>query len=87
MRKYLLLILCIISHAFILNAYESLNEVLKTPVSYNIYKGKNTEKVFNAVRYINNNYSKESLKAKNIYSTSSIDIYLDMFLDLLNYPY
>ncbi|PPS22515.1 peptidase M30, hyicolysin [Brachyspira murdochii] len=77
MRKYLLLILFIIIHAFVLNAYESLNEVLKTPVSYNIYKGKNTEKVFNAVRYINNNYSKEIIKAKNIYSTSRIDIYLE----------
>ena len=81
MRKYLF-ILFIISNALILNAYESLNEVLKTPVSYNIYKGKNTEKTFNAVRYINNNYSKETLKAKNIYSTSKIDVYLENGLEI-----
>ena len=51
MRKFLILLIMLISNVFILNAYNSLNEVLQTPVSYNIYKGKNTEKTFNAVRY------------------------------------
>ena len=55
MRKFLVLLI-ILSNVLVLNAYDSLNEVLQTPVSYNIYKGKNTEKTFNAVRYINNNY-------------------------------
>ena len=83
MKKYLILLIFILTCNFLSvnfiysKDYSSLNEVLKSPASYNIYNGKNTEKVFNAVRYINNNYSKESLKAKNIYSTSKIDVYLE----------
>ncbi len=84
MKKYLILLIIFVCNIFILNAreYSTLNEVLKTPVSYNIYKGNNTEKTFNAVRYIKNNYSKETLKAKNIYSTSKIDIFLENGLDI-----
>ncbi|MEI0539253.1 peptidase M30, hyicolysin [Brachyspira pulli] len=81
MRKFLVLLI-ILSNVLVLNAYDSLTEVLQTPVSYNIYKGKNTEKTFNAVRYINNNYSKENFKARNIYSTSKIDIYLENGLEV-----
>ena len=83
MRKYFILIIFLFN-IFILNAreYSTLNEVLKTPVSYNIYKGNNTEKSFNAVRYIKNNYSKETFKAKNIYSTSKIDVYLENGLEI-----
>ena len=83
MRKYFILIIFLFN-IFILSAreYSTLNEVLKTPVSYNIYKGNNTEKSFNAVRYIKNNYSKEAFKAKNIYSTSKIDVYLENGLEI-----
>lgn len=83
MRKYFILIIFLFN-IFILNAreYSTLNEVLKTPVSYNIYKGNNKEKSFNAVRYIKNNYSKVTFKAKNIYSTSKIDIFLENGLEI-----
>ena len=83
MRKYFILIIFLFN-IFILNAreYSTLNDVLKTPVSYNIYKGNNAEKSFNAVRYIKNNYSKETFKAKNIYSTSKIDVYLENGLEI-----
>ena len=83
MKKYLILLIAIFI-CNVLNAkeYSSINEVLRNPVSYNIYNGKNTEKVFNAVRYIKNNYSKETLKAKNIYCTSKIDIYLENGLEV-----
>lgn len=78
MRKYLIFII-FFNLLILLNAkeYSSLNEVLKSPISYNIYKGNNSENTFNAVRYIKNNYSKVNLKAKNVYSTSKIDIYLE----------
>ncbi|WP_295161870.1 peptidase M30, hyicolysin [uncultured Brachyspira sp.] len=81
MKKYLILF---IFNIFVLNAkdFSNLNEILQTPVSYNIYKSRNIQKDFNAVRYINNNYSKEIIKAKNIYSTSKIDIYLENNLEI-----
>lgn len=57
--------------------HSNLNDILNTKKNYQIYSGYNKEKIFNAVRYINNNYSKEKIKAKNIYSTSKIDLYLE----------
>ena len=65
---------------FLLNGFSlnaNLNDILNTKKNYQIYSGDNNEKTFNAVRYINNNYSKEKIKAKNIYSTSKIDLYLE----------
>ena len=73
-RKIFILFLFILS-SFSLNA--NLNDILNTKKNYKIYSGNNNEKTFNAVRYINNNYSKEKIKAKNIYSTSKIDLYLE----------
>ena len=57
--------------------HSNLNDILNAKKNYQIYSGDNKEKIFNAVRYINNNYSKEKIKAKNIYSTSKIDLYLE----------
>lgn len=57
--------------------HSNLNDILNDKKNYQIYSGYNKEKIFNAVRYINNNYSKEKIKAKNIYSTSKIDLYLE----------
>lgn len=57
--------------------HSNLNGILNAKKNYQIYSGDNKEKIFNAVRYINNNYSKEKIKAKNIYSTSKIDLYLE----------
>ena len=68
----------------ILNAYSNINQIISSYKSYNIYNGKNIEKTFNAVRYIDNNYSKEQLKAKNIYSTYKIDIFLENGLEVSN---
>ena len=73
-RKIFILFL-VIFNSFTLNA--NLNDILNTKKNYKIYSGNNNEKTFNAVRYINNNYSKEKIKAKNIYSTSKIDLYLE----------
>ena len=73
-RKIFILFL-VIFNSFSLNA--NLNDILNTKKNYKIYSGNNNEKTFNAVRYINNNYSKEKIKAKNIYSTSKIDLYLE----------
>ena len=73
-RKIFILFLFILS-SFSLNA--NLNDILNSKKNYQIYSGNNNEKTFNAVRYINNNYSKEKIKAKNIYSTSKIDLYLE----------
>ena len=57
--------------------HSNLNDILNSKKNYQIYSGDNNEKTFNAVRYINNNYSKEKIKAKNIYSASKIDLYLE----------
>ena len=57
--------------------HSNLNEILNAKKNYQIYSGDNKEKTFNAVRYIKGNYSKEKIKAKNIYSTSKIDLYLE----------
>lgn len=57
--------------------HSNLNDILNDKKNYQIYSGDKKEKIFNAVRYINNNYSKEKIKAKNIYSTSKIDLYLE----------
>lgn len=57
--------------------HSNLNDILNAKKNYQIYSGDNKEKIFNAVRYINNNYSKEKIKAKNIYYTSKIDLYLE----------
>ena len=73
-KKIFILFLFILS-SFTLNA--NLNDILNSKKNYQIYSGNNNEKTFNAVRYINNNYSKEKIKAKNIYSTSKIDLYLE----------
>ena len=73
-RKIFILFL-VIFNSFTLNA--NLNDILNSKKNYQIYSGNNNEKTFNAVRYINNNYSKEKIKAKNIYSTSKIDLYLE----------
>lgn len=74
-KKIFILFLFILNSA-ILNA--DLNDILNIKKNYQIYLGNNSEeKTFNAVRYINNNYSKEKIKAKNIYSTSKIDLYLE----------
>ena len=73
-RKIFILFL-VIFNSFSLNA--NLNDILNSKKNYQIYSGNNNEKTFNAVRYINNNYSKEKIKAKNIYSTSKIDLYLE----------
>ena len=73
-KKIFILFLFILS-SFTLNA--NLNDILNSKKNYQIYSGNNNEKTFNTVRYINNNYSKEKIKAKNIYSTSKIDLYLE----------
>lgn len=74
-KKIFILFLFILNSA-ILNA--DLNDILNIKKNYQIYLGNNSEeKTFNAVRYINNNYSKEKIRAKNIYSTSKIDLYLE----------
>lgn len=74
-KKIFILFLFILNSA-ILNA--DLNDILNVKKNYQIYLGNNSEeKTFNAVRYINNNYSQEKIKAKNIYSTSKIDLYLE----------
>lgn len=62
-------------NSLVLNA--NLNDILNAKKNYQIYSGNYEEKTFNAVRYINNNYSKEKIKAKNIYLTSKIDLYLE----------
>ncbi|WP_302273404.1 peptidase M30, hyicolysin [Brachyspira aalborgi] len=74
MRK-IFIILVFILNCFILNA--DLQYILNSKKNYQIYSGDNKEKIFNAVRYIKGNYSKEKIKAKNIYSTSKIDLYLE----------
>lgn len=74
-NKKIFIIILFIFNSFTLNA--NLNDILNAKKSYQIYSGSNNEKIFNAVRYINNNYSKEKIKAKNIYSTSKIDLYLE----------
>lgn len=74
MRK-IFIILVFILNCFILNA--DLQYILNAKKNYQIYSGDNKEKIFNAVRYIKGNYSKEKIKAKNIYSTSKIDLYLE----------
>ena len=55
-KKIFILFLFILS-SFTLNA--NLNDILNSKKNYQIYSGNNNEKTFNAVRYINNNYSKE----------------------------
>lgn len=74
MKKIFVLILMSLN-TLILNA--NINSILNQNKTYEIYKADYKEKTFNAVRYINNNYSKDKIKAKNIYSTSSIDVYLE----------
>ena len=74
-NKKIFILFLVIFNSFSLNA--NLNDILNTKKNYQIYSGDNNEKTFNAVRYINNNYSKEKIKAKNIYSTSKIDLYLE----------
>ncbi len=74
-HKKIFIIILFIFNSFTLNA--NLNNILNSKKNYKIYSGSNNEKIFNAVRYINNNYSKEKIKAKNIYSTSKIDLYLE----------
>ena len=74
-NKKIFILFLVIFNSFSLNA--NLNDILNTKKNYKIYSGNNNEKTFNAVRYINNNYSKEKIKAKNIYSTSKIDLYLE----------
>lgn len=74
--KKIFILFLFILNSTILNA--DLNDILNIKKNYQIYLGNNSEeKTFNAVRYINNNYSKEKIKAKNIYSTSKIDLYLE----------
>ena len=73
--KKIFIIILFIFNSFTLNA--NLNDILNAKRNYQIYSGSNNEKIFNAVRYINNNYSKEKIKTKNIYSTSKIDLYLE----------
>ena len=77
MRNYkkIFILFLFLLNSFILNA--NLNDILNSKKNYQIYSGDNNQKTFNAVRYINNNYSKEKIKAKNIYSTSKIDLYLE----------
>ena len=75
MRNYKKIFILFLLNSFILNA--NLNDILNSKKNYQIYSGDNNQKIFNAVRYINNNYSKEKIKAKNIYSTSKIDLYLE----------
>ena len=74
-NKKIFILFLVIFNSFTLNA--NLNDILNSKKNYQIYSGNNNEKTFNAVRYINNNYSKEKIKAKNIYSTSKIDLYLE----------
>ena len=74
-NKKIFILFLVIFNSFTLNA--NLNDILNTKKNYQIYSGDNNEKTFNAVRYINNNYSKEKIKAKNIYSTTKIDLYLE----------
>lgn len=74
--KKIFILFLFILNSTILNA--DLNDILNIKKNYQIYLGNNSEeKTFNAVRYINNNYSKEKIRAKNIYSTSKIDLYLE----------
>lgn len=77
MRNYkkIFILFLFLLNSFILNA--NLNDILNSKKNYQIYSSDNNQKTFNAVRYINNNYSKEKIKAKNIYSTSKIDLYLE----------
>ena len=75
MMKKIFVLILISLNTLILNA--NINSILNQNKTYEIYKADYKEKTFNAVRYINNNYSKEQIKAKNIYSTSSIDVYLE----------
>ena len=77
MRNYkkIFILFLFLLNSFVLNA--NLNDILNSKKNYQIYSGNNNEKIFNAVRYINNNYLKEKIKAKNIYSTSKIDLYLE----------
>ena len=77
MRNYkkIFILFLFLLNSFVLNA--NLNDILNSKKNYQIYSGNNNQKIFNAVRYINNNYSKEKIKAKNIYSTSKIDLYLE----------
>lgn len=74
-NKKIFIIILFIFNSLTLNA--NLNYILNSKKNYQIYSGSNNEKIFNSVRYINNNYSKEKIKAKNIYSTSKIDLYLE----------
>ena len=74
-NKKIFIIILFIFNSFTLNA--NLNDILNSKKNYQIYSGSNNEKIFNVVRYINNNYSKEKIKSKNIYSTSKIDLYLE----------
>ena len=75
MIKKIFVLILISLNTLILNA--NINSILNQNKTYEIYKADYKEKTFNAVRYINNNYSKEQIKAENIYSTSSIDVYLE----------
>ena len=73
--KKIFILFLFLLNSFILNA--NLNDILNSKKNYQIYSGDNNQKIFNAVRYIKGNYSKEKIKAKNIYSTSKIDLYLE----------
>ena len=73
-RKLFILFILLLNSLLL---HSNLNDILNDKKNYQIYSGDNKEKIFNAVRYINNNYSKEKIKTKNIYSTSKIDLYLE----------
>ena len=62
MMKKIFVLILISLNTLILNA--NINSILNQNKTYEIYKADYKEKTFNAVRYINNNYSKEQIKAK-----------------------
>lgn len=69
-----LLLLCFIN-SVLLNA--NINDILKNKKTYKIENGNSDEKRFQAVRLLNNNYKVVDLSANQIYTTESIDIYLE----------
>ncbi len=69
-----LLLLCFIN-SVLLNA--NINDILKNKKTYKIENGNSEEKRFQAVRLLNNSYKVVELSAKQIYTTESIDIYLE----------
>lgn len=80
MKKVFIFIFAIFSIFFSYSygkEYKSLSEVLKYSADTNIVKAGGKIKKFNVVRYIIGQYSKETIYAKNIYSMSNIDVYLE----------